>query len=127
MPISVLPTISKIFEKHANKHLMGYLNRHKLLCENQSGFHPKHSCQTALIKLVDKWMECFDDGGIIGALYLDFRKAFDLVDHEILLSKLSLYNFKPQTLQWFKSYLDCRQQAIQSDYRITAFAEVIAG
>ena len=125
--ISVLPTISKIFEKHVNKHLMGYLNKHKLLYENQSGFRPKHSCQTALIKLVDKWMECIDDGDIIGALYLDFRKAFDLVDHEILLSKLSLYKFKPQTLQWFKSYLDCRQQAIQSDNRLTAFAEVIAG
>lgn len=63
-------------------------------------------------------MECIDEGDIIGELYLDFRKAFDLVDHEILLSKLSLYKFKSQTLRWFKSYLDCRQQAIQSDNRL---------
>ena len=69
---------------------MGYLNKHKLLNETQSGFRPKHSCQTALIKLIDTWMECMDKGDIIGALFLDFRKAFDLVDHKILLNKHSL-------------------------------------
>ena len=50
-PISILPTISKIFEKHVNKHLMGYLNKYKLIHENQSGFRQKHSCQTALSKI----------------------------------------------------------------------------
>ena len=126
-PISILPTVSKIFEKHVNKHLMGYLNKDKLLYENQSGFRPKHSCQTALIKLIDKWMECIDKGDIIGTLFLDFRKAFDLVDHKILLHKLSLYKFNPFTLRWFESYLDCRQQAIQCEVGLTGFAEVRAG
>ena len=107
-PISILPTVSK---KHVNKHLMGYINRYKLLNENQSGFRSKHSCQTALIKLIDKWMECIDKGDIVGTLFLNFRKAFDLVDHKILLNKLSLYHFSPSSLQWFESYLDCRQQA----------------
>ena len=49
-PISILTTISKIFEKHVNKHLMGYLNKHNLIHECQSGFRQKHSCQTALVK-----------------------------------------------------------------------------
>ena len=68
-PISILPTISKFFEKHINKHLMGFLNKYTLLHENQSGFRPKPGCQTALIKLVDKWMACIDKGDIVGALF----------------------------------------------------------
>ena len=89
---------------------MGYLNKYKHLYENQSGFRPKHSSQTALIKLIDKWMKRIDNGDIKGTLFLEFRKAFDLVDHEILLNKLSLYKFNHFTLRWFESYLDCHQQ-----------------
>ena len=126
-PISILPTVSKIFERHVNTHLMGYLNKYKLLHETQSGFRPKHSCQTALIKLIDTWMECIDKGDIIGALYLDFRKAFDLVDHKILLNKLSLYNFSNSSLKWFESYLDSRLQAIQSENGLTEFSKIRSG
>ena len=86
-PISILPTISKLFERHINKHLMGFLNKYDLIHENQSGFRPKHGCQTALIRLVDQWMTCIDKGDIVGTLFIDFRKAFDLVDHSILLKK----------------------------------------
>ena len=63
-PVSILPTISKIFEKHVNKHLMNYLNKYKLIHESQSGFRQKHSCQTALVKLIDQWMACLDKDGI---------------------------------------------------------------
>ena len=126
-PISILPTVSKIFERHVNTHLMGYLNKYKLLNETQSGFRPKHSCQTALIKLIDTWMECIDKGDIIGALFLDFRKAFDLVDHKILLNKLSLYNFSNPSLKWFESYLDSRQQAMQSENGYTEFSKILSG
>ena len=76
-PISILPTVSNHLKKHINKHLMGYLNKHKLLHESQSGFRHKHSCQSALIKLIDSWAECIDRGDLVGALFLDFRKAFD--------------------------------------------------
>ena len=62
---------------------MAYLNKYKLLRENQLGFRQKHSCQTALVKLVDDWTKCIDKGEMIGALFIDFRKAFDLVDHNI--------------------------------------------
>ena len=84
-PISILPTISKIFERHVNKHLMAYLNKYGLIHETQSGFRQKHSCQTALVKLVDQWMSCIDKGDIIGSLFLDFRKAFVFVNHNILI------------------------------------------
>ena len=60
---------------------------YKLSHEYQSGFHQKHSCQTALIKFIDNWMECIDNGDMVGALFLDFRKAFDLVDHSTLIKE----------------------------------------
>ena len=63
-----------------------------LIHESQSGFRPKHSCQTALIKLIDQWKECIDKGDIVGTLFIDFRKAFDVVDHNILLRKLQIFN-----------------------------------
>ena len=63
---------------------------YKLLHETQSRFLPKHSCQAALIKLIDTWKECINKRDTIGAVFLDFQ-AFDLVDHKILLNKLSLY------------------------------------
>ena len=126
-PISILPTISKIFEKHVNKHLMGFLNKHKLLHESQSGFRHKHSCQTALIKLIDSWMKCIDSGDMVGALFIDFRKAFDLVDHAILMKKLSIYKFSQSSLQWFNSYLSSRQQIIESDNGPSDFSYVRSG
>ena len=90
-PISILPTLSKISEKHVNKHLMSYLNKYKLIHECQSGFRHKHSCQTALVKLIDQWMNCIDHGDLVGTMFIDFRKAFDMVDHALLISKLSSY------------------------------------
>ena len=103
-PISILPTVSKIFEKHINKHLMAFLNKYKLIHANQSGFRQKLSCQTALVKLIDQWLTCIDKGDLIGTVLLDFRKAFDLVYHSILIEKLSLYKCKNNTLDLLSSY-----------------------
>ena len=123
----MFPTISKIIEKHVNKHLMAFSNKYKFLHENQSRFRPKHSCQTALVKLIDDWMECIDKGDMIGALFMDFRKAFDLVDHKILLHKLSLYKFDSSSLEWFRSYLSYRQQTIDSEKGLADYTTVISG
>ena len=120
MPISILPTVSKIFEKHINKHLMGYLNKHNFIHQNQPGFRQKHSCQTALVKLIDK-------GDMVGTLFLDFRKAFDLVDHGTLITKLPLYKFSLSAIRWFTSYLCCRQQAVESGKGLSEFYHVRSG
>lgn len=126
-PISILPTLSKIFEKHVNKHLMAYLNKYSLIHETQSGFRQKHSCQTALVKLIDQWMACIDRGETVGSLFLDFRKAFDLVDHKILIQKLSAYKFSSSSLQWFTSYLESRQQTIKSGEVLSPFSTIQSG
>ena len=126
-PISILPTISKLFERHINSHLTAYLNKYSLIHESQSGFRRKHSCQTALVKLIDKWMECIDKGDMIGSIFIDFRKAFDLVDQNILIKKLSAYKFCNLSLKWFKSYLEARQQTVQSDSGMPDFANIHSG
>ena len=90
-PISILATLSKIIEKWIQKHFMSFLNSHKLLHENQSGFREGHSTESALISMIDSWLKAINDGKYVGCLMIDFRKAFDLVDHSLLLQKLELY------------------------------------
>ena len=126
-PISILPTISKIFEKHINKHLVAFLNKYKVIHANQSGFRQKHSCQTALVKLIDQWMACIDRGDIVGSVFLDFRKAFDLVDHSILIDKLSLYKCQGPDLSLISSYLQSRQQVIDSGKGLSTPAYIKSG
>ena len=87
-----------------------------LIPESQPGFRPKHSCQTALIKLIDQMKECIEKGDIVGTLFIDFRKAFDVVDHNILLRKLQIYKFSPNAIRWFQSFLEYRQQALVTEY-----------
>ena len=111
-PISILPTLSKLIEKHVHDSLYQYLNSYRLIHKTQSGFRPQHSCETALLSMVDSWLDALDNGKLVGLLLVDFKKAFDLVDHEILLAKLKIYGINEATASWFKSYLAQRQQLV---------------
>ena len=111
-PISLLPVLSKLIEKHVTKHLFGYLNKYDILHKSQSGFRKHHSCNTALIKLVDTWLKCIDKGEVIGAIFFDLKKAFDIVNHNVLLKKLQVYKFDSIALDWVTSYLYNRKQCI---------------
>ena len=106
---------------------MGFLNKYNLIHENQSGFRPKHSCQPALIKLVDQWMTCIDNGDIVGALFIDFRKVFDLVDHSILLDKLSHYTFRDSTFKLFAAYIQNRYQVMDNGKELIRPANIKSG
>lgn len=112
-PISVLPSISKIFEKHVAIQLQSFIQRTNVIHCNQSGFRPRHSCQTALVNLVDSWANEISNKNIVGTLYLDLSKAFDYVNHSILLKKLKQYNFSNESILWFSSYLTNRCQLVQ--------------
>ena len=88
--ISILPVLSKFFEKYVHESLMNFLEKYKLLYDTQSGFRPNHSCETALINMVEKWLKALDNGELVGVVLVDFQKAFDLVNHNILMKTWTL-------------------------------------
>ena len=104
-PISVLPIMSLIFERHVSSCLKQFIENNNFFYFRQSGFRTNHSCQTALVKLIDDWIAAIDNNEIVGSIFLDLSKAFDLVDHAILLNKLKHFNIDQQTCSWFSFLL----------------------
>ncbi len=87
-PISFLPVVSKIFEKEVFRQLYDYLSANSLISTFQSGFRPKYSTLTLLLQMCDKWQESMDEGKITGLTSMDIKKAFDSINHKILMSKM---------------------------------------
>ena len=77
--------------------------------------------------MTDSWLNAIDDGKMIWVVLVDFKKAFDLVDHDILMSKLKFYGIKENTLSWFKSYLSQRQQQVSIDNTKSRFRPITCG
>ena len=105
-PVSILPTLSKVVEKVIAKQLINHLNYgHHLLDPMQFGFRPKHSTLSALCYFVEQLKGMLDKGGVVGAVFIDLKRAFDTVNHNILLSKLSNFNVTQKTVDFVASYL----------------------
>ncbi len=81
--------ISKILERHVHTTFYDYLESNKLITIHQLGFRSKHSCDTALIKMIDEWLSNIDSGNVTGLIYIDIGKAFDTVNHRIMIQKLT--------------------------------------
>ena len=109
-PISVLPTIAKIFEKLIYNQLYSYFLNNRLLGNEQYGFRSLHSTVLALGKTSNNWLMNIDDGKMNSVVFLDIKKAFDTVDHQIMLDKLKCYGIHEDELAFFMSYLNDRQQ-----------------
>ena len=109
-PISVLPIVPKLFEKIIYQQLYDYLDKNKLLNTYQSGFRSLHSTMTALLETTNNWSINIDKGLLNGVVYIDLKKAFDTIDHAILLRKLANYGLDLGSLRFFASYLVNRSQ-----------------
>ena len=111
-PISVLPILSKIFERVVHTQLQNYLDENDLLSDCQYGFRRGRSTTLAVMDHLQYVYENLDKGSTVVSLFLDFSKAFDCIDHELLLSKLIRYGVSGVAGQWFKSYLSQRSQYV---------------
>ena len=116
-PISLLPILSKVAEKVINKQLNEYLEKTHLISTHQYGFRQKHSTQPLLLQLTNRWLQILDNK--VGNRYiclttLDIKKAFDTVDHNLLLSKLANhFNFHSSSIKLIHSYLSSRNQSVK--------------
>ena len=109
-PISVLSCFSKFLERIMYNHLHKYLTENKILYPQQFGFQTGHSTEHAIVHLVDQILESFEYNKYTLGVFIDLSKAFDTVDHSILLKK---YGVTDQNHSWFKNYLSNRKQFIQ--------------
>lgn len=109
-PISLISAVAKVFERIVYDQLYEYVSKNNLLSNAQSGFRPSHSSATALLDATIEWFNNMDQGRLNSVVYLDLAKAFDTVDHDILIHKLSLYGVCDSSLNWFKSYITNRVQ-----------------
>ena len=104
-PISLLPLLSKVFERVVLDQTKEFLSLNKILYDYQSGFRKNHSTDTCLSFLNDKILKGFDDGLVTGMILIDLQKAFDTINHDILLKKLGIIAFSDHNVKWFQSYL----------------------
>lgn len=96
--------ITDLFLYYQTEKLMSYIESYKLLHRKQNGFRTGHSTESALTQITDPWLKAINNGNLVGCIMVDFRKAFDLVDHHLLLQKVRLYRLSELSLSWFDSY-----------------------
>ena len=126
-PVSVLPAFSKIFERLMYRRLLEFINENNVLYEYQFGFRELHSPNLALMLLVDKISRALEEGDYVLGLFLDFSKAFDTVNHEILFTKLEHYGVRGTALNLFRSYLFCREQFVEYNGTASTRSTIVCG
>ena len=111
-PISVLPVLSKVVERVVHSQLNTHLYQLDFLYRHQYGFRRGHSTEQAIMQLNNWVLESMDEGKVTGLLFVDISKAFDSLNHKVLLRKLNHLGVSERSLRWFRSYLADRQQSV---------------
>ena len=111
-PVSVLPMMSKIFERVVFNQLIDFLDKYNLLNPSQYGFRAGKSTSLAVMDHLQYVYENLDSGNIVASIFLDFSKAFDCIEHEVLLGKLFRCGVRGVAYRWFESYLSERIQYV---------------
>ena len=123
-PVALTSHVIKVYERILRSVMVDYIDRNKLLCDNQHGFRSGRSCLTQLLSHIDDIVKGLIDGADTDAIYLDFAKAFDKVDHRLLLAKMRKLGFHEKLVKWIESFLSDRKQSVVLD-GVSSFSAVV--
>ena len=126
-PVSITSHIIKVFERVMRNQLVDFLESNDILPESQHGFRKTRSCLTQLLEHVDFVLKSLNDGNEVDVIYLDYSKAFDKVDHCILLAKMKHYGITGKMYGWIEAFLTDRLQSVVVDGNKSSFQAVKSG
>lgn len=126
-PVSLLPQFSKILEKIFNDRLEHFIDKHKLITESQYGFRTNRSTSMAVTELIEEITNSIDQKKYAVGVFIDLKKAFDTINHDILISKLERYGIRGVVLNWIRSYLKNRQQFVKMGEHKSECLDIVCG
>ena len=124
-PVSILPSVSKIFERNMFDQISGYID--KYLSPYLCGFRKGYSTQHSLIVMLEKWRKALDNGKLAGALLTDLSKAFDCRNHDLMTAKLHAYGFDYNSLAYIYSYLSNRKHRTEVNNSLSSWVPIKSG
>ena len=119
-PISVLPNLSKVYERLMYNHI-------SVSSKFQCGFRKSFNAQHSFLTMVEKWRKILDEGGETGAVLTDLSKAFDCIDHDLLIAKVNAHGFEKRSLEFIHSYLTKRKQRTKVDSAFSSWEILLSG
>ena len=126
-PILILPTLSKLLERTVHEQLYRFLEKNRLLSDCQFGYRKHRSIKLATVLLCDSIRKSFEDGHLVGCLFLDLSKAFDTMGHSTILEKLLLHGVSGSELLWITDYLFNRTQTLEMNNTFSTKENIMSG
>ena len=124
-PVSVLPVVSKVFERIMDRQTNEFIVKH--LSPYLCGYRKGYSCQYALLAMIERWKMSLDNYGFAGGILVDLSKAFDTINHELLIAKLHAYGFSIDALEILFDYLSDRWQRTKINTSFSSWSKILSG